>query len=245
MDGHWACGASGHVEAAESVVETALRETCEELGVRATAEDLIPLTAMHRTNDLGGAALEQRVDLFFTLRAWEGTPAVREPSKNAGLRWFPLTDPPDPVPPHERYVLTLLAGALDGERPVPSITTVGPPPPPPRPRPPPPPPPADAAGLGGMGGRRRGEEIQGTPSAASRSGSGRGATRADAAPPCAQPGPTYHRSYDNCSKRVLRVVGMGLCGAFLVGVSGYVVVRDPTRSYVKPRGRTPSARGRT
>ena len=31
---------------------------------------------------------------------------------------------------------------------------------------------------------------------------------------------------------------MGLCGAFLVGVSGYVVVRDPTRSYVKPRGRT-------
>lgn len=92
-----------------------------------------------------------------------------------------------------------------------------------------------------MGGRRRGEEIQGTPSAASRSRSGRGATRADAAPPCAQPGPTYHRSYDNCSKRVLRVVGMGLCGAFLVGVSGYVVVRDPTRSYVKPRGRTPSA----
>ena len=125
MDGHWACGASGHVEAAESVVETALRETCEELGVRATAEDLIPLTAMHRTNDLGGAALEQRVDLFFTLRAWEGTPAVREPSKNAGLRWFPLTDLPDPVPPHERYVLTLLAGALDGERPVPSITTFG------------------------------------------------------------------------------------------------------------------------
>lgn len=88
-----------------------------------------------------------------------------------------------------------------------------------------------------MGGRRRGEEIQGTPSAASRSGSGRGATRADAAPPCAQPGPTYHRSYDNCSKRVLHVVGMGLCGAFLVGVSGYVVVRDPTRSYVKPRRR--------
>ena len=125
MDGHWACGASGHVEAAESVIETALRETCEELGVRATAEDLIPLTAMHRTNDLGGAALEQRVDLFFTLRAWEGTPAVREPSKNAGLRWFPLTDLPDPVPPHERYVLTLLAGALDGERPVPSITTFG------------------------------------------------------------------------------------------------------------------------
>ena len=125
MDGHWACGASGHVEAAESVVETALRETCEELGVRATAEDLIPLTAMHRTNDLGGAALEQRVDLFFTLRAWEGTPAVREPSKNAGLRWFSLAGLPEAVPPHERHVLELLAASLDGGRPVPPITTFG------------------------------------------------------------------------------------------------------------------------
>ena len=125
MDGHWACGASGHVEAAESVVGTALRETREELGVRAAAEDLAPLTAMHRTNDLGGAALEQRVDLFFTLRTWVGAPAVREPAKNAGLRWFPLADLPDPVPPHERYVLGLLAGALDGGRPVPPITTFG------------------------------------------------------------------------------------------------------------------------
>jgi len=36
------------------------------------------LTAMHRTNDLGGAALEQRIDLFFTLRTWAGTPAPGE-----------------------------------------------------------------------------------------------------------------------------------------------------------------------
>ena len=125
MDGHWACGASGHVEAAESVLETALREADEELGIGVDAEDLTALTAMHRTNDLGGTALEQRIDLFFTLRAWEGTPAVREPSKNAGLRWFPLAGLPDPVPPHERYVLTLLAGALDGGTPVPPITTFG------------------------------------------------------------------------------------------------------------------------
>ena len=125
MDGHWACGASGHVEAAESVVETALRETLEELGVRAATADLSPLTAMHRTNDLGGAALEQRIDLFFTLRTWEGTPTVREPAKNAGLRWFSLTDLPEAVPPHERHVLTLLAAALAGGLPVPPITTFG------------------------------------------------------------------------------------------------------------------------
>lgn len=125
MDGHWACGASGHVEAAESVVETALRETREELGLAAAAADLNPLTAMHRTNDLGGAALEQRIDLFFTLRTWAGTPNVREPAKNAGLRWFSLTDLPEAVPPHERHVLELLAASLDGGKPVPPIITFG------------------------------------------------------------------------------------------------------------------------
>ena len=80
---------------------------------------------MHRTNDLGGAALEQRIDLFFTLRTWSGTPAVREPAKNAGLRWFSLTDLPEAVPPHERYVLELLAASLDGGKPVPPIITFG------------------------------------------------------------------------------------------------------------------------
>ena len=125
MDGHWACGASGHVEAAESVLETAVRETDEELGIGVEAKDLSALTAMHRTNDLGGAALEQRIDLFFTLRTWAGTPAVREPAKNAGLRWFSLTDLPEAVPPHERHVLELLAASLDGGRPVPPIITFG------------------------------------------------------------------------------------------------------------------------
>ena len=125
MDGHWACGASGHVEAAESVLETAVRETDEELGIGVEAKDLSALTAMHRTNDLGGAALEQRIDLFFTLRAWEGAPSVREPAKNAGLRWFSLTELPVAVPPHERHVLELLATSLDGGRPVPPIITFG------------------------------------------------------------------------------------------------------------------------
>ena len=125
MDGHWACGASGHVEAAESVLETAVRETDEELGIGVEVKDLDALTAMHRTNDLGGAALEQRIDLFFTLRTWAGTPSVREPAKNAGLRWFSLAGLPEAVPPHERHVLELLATSLDGGRPVPPIITFG------------------------------------------------------------------------------------------------------------------------
>lgn len=125
MDGYWATGAAGHVESGESVLQTACREAREEVGVVLTPEDLSPLTAMHRSNDVGGAAVEQRVDFFFTARTWQGTPTVQEHEKDAGLSWFPLTALPALVPAHERAVLTWLARALDGGEAVPAITTFG------------------------------------------------------------------------------------------------------------------------
>lgn len=125
MDGYWACGAAGHVESGESVTDTALRELREEVGVEAAPSSLTPLTAMHRSNDPGGAALEQRVDFFFTLRSWSPEPRILEPGKTAALEWFSLDGLPEPMPPHERYLLELLAAQLDGGEPVPPITTVG------------------------------------------------------------------------------------------------------------------------
>lgn len=125
MDGHWACGAAGHVEAGESVVQAVVREAAEEVGVGVAPGDLRPLTVVHRSNDVGGAALEQRVDFFFTARRWTGEPVVGEPGKNAGLRWFALDAPPDPMPPHERVVLHLLAAHLAGGERVPAVTTFG------------------------------------------------------------------------------------------------------------------------
>ena len=49
-DGHWACAAAGHVEAGESVVQAAVREAREEVGVRIDPADLVPLCTMHRTH---------------------------------------------------------------------------------------------------------------------------------------------------------------------------------------------------
>ena len=125
MDGYWACGAAGHVEAGESVMQAVVREAAEEVGVDIALEDVHPLTVMHRSNDVGGAALEQRVDFFFTAQHWSGEPTAAEPEKNMGMRWFALDELPELVPPHERAVLDLLAGQLDGGRPVPAITTFG------------------------------------------------------------------------------------------------------------------------
>lgn len=110
MDGRWAVGAAGHVEAGESVLDAAVRETAEELGVIITLSSLEPLCVMHRTG-ADGRPIDERVDFFFVVRDWVGEPDMREPGKSAGLRWFDLDALPDDVVPHERRVLD---GLRDG-----------------------------------------------------------------------------------------------------------------------------------
>ncbi|GEL18166.1 hypothetical protein PA7_20030 [Pseudonocardia asaccharolytica DSM 44247 = NBRC 16224] len=119
MDGHWATAAAGHLEAEESVLEAACREAAEELGITVKADDLVPLTAMHRTRRTG-RSIDERVDFFFECRRWNGEPRLVEPDKAAELRWFPLDALPDPVVPHERSVFERLAcGGL------PAVVTFG------------------------------------------------------------------------------------------------------------------------
>lgn len=112
MDGHWAAAAAGHVEAGESVVEAAVREAAEELGIDIHAEDLLPLCAMHRTVAPHGP-IDERVDFFFECRRWTGEPRLEEADKSVDLRWFGLDALPDPVVPHGLQVMTALRdGAL-------------------------------------------------------------------------------------------------------------------------------------
>lgn len=118
-DGYWATAAAGHVDAGESVLAAAVRETREELGVSVRAADLEPLTSLHRT-DGTLVPVEQRVDWFFRVRRWAGEPRVMEPDKNAGVGWFALSGLPEPVVPHERDVLERL-----GQGRVPAVLTYG------------------------------------------------------------------------------------------------------------------------
>ncbi|MGH3585901.1 MAG: NUDIX hydrolase [Pseudonocardia sp.] len=124
MDGHWAAGAAGHVEAGESVVDAAVREAREELGVEVDPADLDPVTTMHRGQP-GGPALEQRADFFFTATRWSGSPEIREPHKSADLRWFAFVALPEPVVPHELVVLRALHDAGRHGTQVPPILTDG------------------------------------------------------------------------------------------------------------------------
>lgn len=108
FDGHWACGAAGHVDAGETVVAAVLREAAEELGVAVREEDLELVTLMQRT-DGTDRPIEQRFDVFFQTRRWRGEPRAIEPDKAAEIAWFPLAGLPDAVVPHERLVLDALA----------------------------------------------------------------------------------------------------------------------------------------
>jgi 8-oxo-dGTP pyrophosphatase MutT (NUDIX family) len=111
-DGYWATAAAGHVEQDESVYAAAVREALEELGVTIAVEDLVALCGMHRTHG-NHDPIDERADFFFECRAWSGEPRIMEPTKNAELGWFPLDGLPDPVVPHELYVLEhLRAGDL-------------------------------------------------------------------------------------------------------------------------------------
>ena len=116
MDGFWAAAAAGHVEPGETAYDAARREAREETGVEEL--DLAFLTTMQRT--LRADPIDERVDFFFTARAWRGEPRIVESHKCADLRWFALGALPDRVVPHERVLLDLLAR---GD--VPPYTSVG------------------------------------------------------------------------------------------------------------------------
>ncbi len=115
MDDHWAAAAAGHVERGETAYDAARREAREEIGVDDVALEFV--TSMQRTRYAD--PIDERIDFFFSARAWSGTPRIVEPAKCAALEWFPLTALPDPVVPHERSVLTRLGVG------VPAYTTYG------------------------------------------------------------------------------------------------------------------------
>jgi 8-oxo-dGTP pyrophosphatase MutT (NUDIX family) len=110
MDRHWAAAAAGHVERGETAYDAAHREAREEIGVE--LEDLQFVTSMQRTQH--DEPIDERIDFFFTCRAWNGEPRIVEPAKCAALDWFALDALPDPLVPHELFVLRGLGTGLSG-----------------------------------------------------------------------------------------------------------------------------------
>lgn len=90
FDGLWHLP-SGKLDAGESALEAAARETEEEIGVLVQPADLCHVHTLH----VNGSGPEPRLGLFFEARHWIGEPHNREPDKCSALRWFPLDALPD------------------------------------------------------------------------------------------------------------------------------------------------------
>lgn len=90
FDGLWHLP-SGKLDAGESVLDAAVREAEEEVGVLIQAADMRHVHTLH----VNGSGPEPRLGLFFEARRWIGDPTNREPDKCSGVRWFALDALPD------------------------------------------------------------------------------------------------------------------------------------------------------
>jgi len=92
----WFCLPSGHLEEGETVIDCAVRETCEEVGVHVDPAALRPATVLHHLNPEG----QPRIGFFFATTQWTGTIVNAEPHKCAAVEWFPAHRLPENTVPY-------------------------------------------------------------------------------------------------------------------------------------------------
>lgn len=81
---------AGHVEKGESFKDAAVRESLEEIGVKIRKQDLEFFHVMYRSTEAG-----ERVDMFFSIKKWEGDAVNMEPNKCDELIWVNLNKLPE------------------------------------------------------------------------------------------------------------------------------------------------------
>ena len=106
MDGYY-CLSSGHVEDMENFVTAAVRELKEETGIVANPKDLRHLITQHRKSED-----HIRVDVFFTVDKWQGTPKNIESDKHSDIKWLNLNKLPGNI---MDYTLHGIQQALQGK----------------------------------------------------------------------------------------------------------------------------------
>ncbi|MFE2426938.1 NUDIX domain-containing protein [Streptomyces sp. NPDC059373] len=99
---------AGHQED-ESATACAAREAYEELGVRIAEDDLRLVHVLHyrEVEDHQG-----RMQLFFQVTAWSGTPHNMEPDRCSALQWWPLDALPVPLVDYTGQALRAIATGL-------------------------------------------------------------------------------------------------------------------------------------
>lgn len=105
QDGNYSMVA-GHVDPAETFTQCIIREAQEEAGIILQPEDLEVAHVMHRNS--GVDVDNERVDVFYTAKKWEGEILNKEPHKCDDLSWFDINSIPENVIPYIKQAIEFI-----------------------------------------------------------------------------------------------------------------------------------------
>lgn len=103
---------AGHLNGNETFKQAMVREAKEEIGVILAAADLELVHTMNRR-----IPDNERIDLFFTAKKWQGEPKIMEPEKCDDLNWFGLNNlPRNIIPCIKQAIDSVLNNIIYSER---------------------------------------------------------------------------------------------------------------------------------
>lgn len=94
---------AGHVDPGETFTECIIREAKEEAGIELKSENLEVAHVMHRNSQK--LEYNERIDIFFIAKKWEGEITNMEPNKCDDLSWFELNKLPENILPFIKQTL--------------------------------------------------------------------------------------------------------------------------------------------
>jgi len=101
---------AGHLDGDELATEGMAREAKEEAGIEVDPKALKFVHVVHRLNR--NETGQERVDLFFEAREWQGEVHNTEPKKCDDLSWYPLDNLPENMLPLVKLVLSDIARGI-------------------------------------------------------------------------------------------------------------------------------------
>lgn len=90
---------AGHVEDGETITQTLIREIQEEVEIALLPDQFSLSHIMNRKSD------DIRMDFFFRIHSWKGTPKNMEPKKCNELVWAPIDKLPNDTIPYIAHAI--------------------------------------------------------------------------------------------------------------------------------------------